>query len=44
MSSADAKAVIERGYRVIHAASDYFYLVRVPSYGYVLIFTGLRER
>jgi hexosaminidase len=31
VSSADAKAVAERGYRLIHAASDYFYLVSFVS-------------
>ena len=28
ISSANVKAVAEKGYKVIHAASDYFYLVR----------------
>ena len=29
ISSANVKAVAEKGYKVIHAASDYFYLVRI---------------
>ena len=29
ISSANVKAVAEKGYKVIHAASDYFYLVRL---------------
>ena len=28
ISSANVKAVAEKGYKLIHAASDYFYLVR----------------
>ena len=28
ISSDDVKAVAEAGYKLIHAASDYFYLVR----------------
>ena len=28
ISSDNVKAVAEKGYKVIHAASDYFYLVR----------------
>lgn len=28
ISSENAKNVVEKGYRVVHAASDHFYLVR----------------
>ena len=31
ISSDNVKAVAEKGYKVIHAASDYFYLVRQRS-------------
>ena len=28
ISSANVKSVVQKGYKTIHAASDYFYLVR----------------
>lgn len=31
ISSANALAIVQAGYRLVHAPSDYFYLVRLPS-------------
>ncbi len=55
ISSDNVKAVVEKGFKVIHAASDYFYLVRprfalrysshCPSLTRIcLVFSGLRSR
>lgn len=31
VNSADARKVLDQGYRIVHASADYFYLVSVPA-------------